>query len=114
LADAILLAGLHERIPTATFPTNQTKDTPIGCSRRKQGLKIAMVELIDFFQKQAQECRSLATQVRGKDDLEYWLRLAQRWEWLAQQNAKAKVKIARPTTPTRSVLEKRFAKRSAP
>jgi hypothetical protein len=74
---------------------------------KELGLKIAMLEMIDFFQKQAQECRRLATQVSGKNDREYWLRLAQRWEWLAQQNVTAKVKTARPTTG----LEKRFAKR---
>jgi hypothetical protein len=47
---------------------------------KELGLKIAMLEMIDFFQKQAQECRRLATQVGGKNDREYWLRLAQRWE----------------------------------
>ena len=68
-----------------------------------------MAEMTDFFQKEAQDCRNLAAQARGKNDREYWLRLAQRWEWLVQQNATAKVKTARPTTG----LEKRFAKRPA-
>jgi hypothetical protein len=80
---------------------------------KEQGLKIVMLEMSDFFQKQAQECRRLAAQASGKNDREYWLRLAQRWEWLVQQNVSAKVKTARPTTPARSVLEKRFAKRPA-
>jgi hypothetical protein len=41
-------------------------------------------EMTDFFQKQAQECRRLAAQATGKNDREYWLRLAQRWEWLTR------------------------------
>ena len=78
-----------------------------------QGLKITMLEMIDFFQRQAQECRRLATQASAKNDREYWVRLAQRWEWLTQQNVTAKIKTSRPTTPARSPLERRFAKRSA-
>jgi len=76
---------------------------------KEQGLRVAMPEMIDFFQRQAGECRRLAAQASGKNDREYWLRLAQRWEWLAQQNVTAKVKTAQPTTG----LEKRFAKRPA-
>ena len=68
-----------------------------------------MLEMTDFFQGQAQGCRRLAAQATGKNDREYWLRLAQRWEWLAQQNVTAKVKTAGPTTS----LERRFAKRRA-
>jgi hypothetical protein len=69
-----------------------------------------MLEMTDFFQRQAQEC---AAQASGKNDREHWLRLAQRWEWLAQQNVTAKVKTGRPTTLTRSALERRLAKRPA-
>jgi len=76
---------------------------------KEQGLRVAMPEMTDFFQRQARECRRLAAQASGKNDREYWLRLAQRWEWLAQQDVTAKVKTARPTTD----LEKRFAKRQA-
>ena len=76
---------------------------------KEQGLRVAMPEMTDFFQRQAQESRRLAAQASGKNDREYWLRLAQRWEWLAQQNVTAKVKTAQPTTG----LEKRFAKRPA-
>ena len=69
-------------------------------------LVIAMSEMTDFFQKQVQECRRLAA--HGKNDREYWLGLAQRWEWLFQQNRVAKVESIRPRT--RSMVERRFAK----
>jgi len=71
-------------------------------------LVIAMSEMTDFFQKQVQECRRLAAQASGKNDREYWLGLAQRWEWLFQQNRVAKVESIRPRT--RSMVERRFAK----
>jgi hypothetical protein len=80
---------------------------------KEQELKISMAEMTDFFQKEALECRRLAAQATKENDRDYWLRLAQRWEWLVPQNVTAKVKTTRPTTPTRSVLEKRFAKRPA-
>jgi hypothetical protein len=70
-----------------------------------------MLEMTDFFQGQAQGCRRLAAQATGKNDREYWLRLAQRWDWLVQQNRSAKVEAIRPRT--RSIVEKRFAKRRA-
>ena len=54
-----------------------------------------MLEMTDFFQRQAQECRILAARARHKNDREYWLHLAQRWEWMGQQNVTAKVKTAR-------------------
>jgi hypothetical protein len=64
-----------------------------------------MIHTTDFFQKEAQECRRLAAQAMGKNDREYWLRLAQRWELLAQQDDSPKLESTRP----RSTLEKRFA-----
>jgi len=72
-----------------------------------------MAEMTDFFQKEARGCRMLAAQARGKNDREYWLRLAQRWEWLVQQNDSPKLESARPLRTGRSTLEKRFAKRQA-
>jgi hypothetical protein len=76
-------------------------------------LVIAMLEMTDFFQKQVHECGRLAAEATGKNDREYWLRLAQRWEWLLQQNRSAEVEAIRPREPARSVLEKRLAKRQA-
>jgi hypothetical protein len=74
-------------------------------------LVIAMLEMTDFFQKEAQGCIRLAAEATRKNDREYWLRLAQRWEWLVQQNRGAEVETIRPRT--RSMVEKRFAKRRA-
>jgi hypothetical protein len=74
------------------------------------GVVIAMLETADFFQKQAQECRSLAAWARDKNDKEYWLRLAQRWEWLMQQSAGPKLESVRPLRTGQSVLQKRIAR----
>jgi hypothetical protein len=76
-------------------------------------LVIAMSEMTDFFQKEAQGCRSLAAQAIGKNDREYWLRLAHRWEWLVQQKGGPKVETNQPLRRERSVIDKRFAKRRA-
>src|SRR6516162_7575004 len=67
-----------------------------------------MSEMTDFFQNQARECKRLSAQASEKDDREYWLRLAHRWEWLFQQNGGTKT--VQPFRPTRSALDKRFAK----
>jgi hypothetical protein len=108
LAHAILFVGLHERIPTATFPANQTKNPPAGSSLPKNRDLIAMAEMTDFFQTKAQKCKRLAAQATGKKDREYWLHLSQRWESLLQDES-PKLESARPRTG----LEKRFAKRQA-
>jgi hypothetical protein len=52
--------------------------------------------MIDFFQKEAQECRRLAAHATKKKDREYWSRLAQRWEWLVRQNSDTKLENAQP------------------
>jgi len=72
-----------------------------------------MAEMTDFFQKEAQECRRLAARATEKNDREFWLRLAHRWESLLQQNGATKLETIQAFRPKRSVLEKRFAKRSA-
>ena len=52
--------------------------------------------MIDYFQKEAQECKRLAAQATGKKDREYWLHMAERWEWLVQQNGDTKLGNAQP------------------
>jgi len=71
-----------------------------------------MAEMIDFFQKEAQECKRLADWASAKNDREYWLHLAQRWESLVQQNGVAKIETAQPSRSS-SVIQKRFVKRHA-
>ena len=72
-----------------------------------------MLETTDFFQRQAEECRILAERARDKNDKEYWLHLAQRWEWLVQQQTGgvSEGETVRPLRSGHSVLEKRFGKR---
>jgi hypothetical protein len=67
----------------------------------------------DFFQKEAQECRRRAAGAIQKNDREFWLQLAQRWEWLLRRNDGPKVESVRPPPARKSVLQKRFAKRRA-
>lgn len=43
---------------------------------------MAMLETSDFFQDQVQQCRKLAAAAHDKNDREFWLRLAHRWEGL--------------------------------
>jgi hypothetical protein len=39
-----------------------------------------MIEPIDFFQRQAMQCRSQADRAANKTDREFWLDMASRWE----------------------------------
>jgi hypothetical protein len=77
------------------------------------GPKLAMIEKIDFFRDQIRQCRSQAESAANKADREFWLRLAQRWEWLLQQTDGAKLESVRPLRTGQSVLQRRFAKRRA-
>jgi hypothetical protein len=43
---------------------------------------MAMLETTDFFQDQVKQCRKLAADASDKNDREFWLRLAHRWEGL--------------------------------
>jgi hypothetical protein len=80
-------------------------------------LVIVMLEIIDFFQKEAQECRRQAAKAAGKNNREYWLRLAQRWERLMQPDAATKEadqagRFDRPIRQSKT-LTRRLAKRRA-
>jgi hypothetical protein len=44
--------------------------------------KIVVLEPNDFFQNQAKECRAQAENASKKNDREFWLQLANRWERL--------------------------------
>jgi hypothetical protein len=72
-----------------------------------------MLEIIDFFQKEAQECRKQAAKAAGKNNREYWLRLAQRWERLMQSDVATKEPDQRLKFDRRMKQSKTFAKRSA-
>jgi hypothetical protein len=63
-------------------------------------LVIVMVELTDFFQKEAHECRTLAAKAVHKNDREYWLGLALRWEeMLPKQQGDADLRTVRSLRP---------------
>lgn len=69
----------------------------------------AMLETSDFFQEQAKQCRTLAAQAADKNDREFWLRLAHRWEGLlrAQRNDGAEIETAQKVRFERPIFAKR-------
>jgi len=78
---------------------------------------IEMIHTTDFFQKEAQECRRLAARAIKKNDREYWLRLAQRWERLVQHGGAPKeadqgLRFDRPIRQSKT-FAKKFGKRRA-
>jgi hypothetical protein len=70
---------------------------------------IAMLETSDFFQDQAKQCRKLAADAGDKNDREFWLRLAHRWEGLlrAQKNDGAAVETVQKVRFERPIFSKR-------
>jgi hypothetical protein len=69
----------------------------------------AMLETTDFFQDQAKQCRKLAADAHDKNDREFWLRLAHRWEGLlrAQQHDGAGVETVQKLRFERPIFAKR-------
>jgi hypothetical protein len=72
-------------------------------------LVTAMLETTDFFQDQVKQCRKLAADAHDKNDREFWLRLAHRWEGLlrAQQNEGAGVETVQKVRFERPIFAKR-------
>jgi hypothetical protein len=70
---------------------------------------IAMLETSDFFQDQAKQCRKLAADAHDKNDREFWLRLAHRWEGLLrnQQHDSAGVETVQKVRFERPIFAKR-------
>jgi hypothetical protein len=94
-----------------------TNNRPARCQKSpvERGILLwgpQMSEVTDFFQKEAQECRRLAAAAIGKNDREYWLQLADRWEWLVQPSGATKEEADRGLRFDRPI-SKRFAKRVA-
>jgi len=56
-----------------------------------------MLETNDFFQGQIKQCNGLAARASNKDDREFWLRLAHRWEELLQVRQRGTLNIEVPT-----------------
>jgi hypothetical protein len=45
---------------------------------------VEMLETTNFFEEQITECKSAATHATNKNDQEFWLKMAHRWEGLLQ------------------------------
>jgi hypothetical protein len=69
----------------------------------------AMIETSDFFQDQIKQCRKLAADASDKNDREFWLRLAHRWEGLlrAQKHDGAPVEAVQKVRFERPIFTKR-------
>jgi hypothetical protein len=69
----------------------------------------AMLETTDFFQDQVKQCRKLAADAYDKNDREFWLRLAHRWEGLlrAQQHNGPGVETVQKLRFERPIFAKR-------
>jgi hypothetical protein len=70
---------------------------------------IAMIETSDFFEDQVKQCRKLAAEASDKNDREFWLRLAHRWEGLlrAQKQDGAGVETVQKVRFERPIFTKR-------
>src|SRR5262249_11368770 len=70
---------------------------------------LAMIETTDFFQDQVKQCRKLAADAHDKNDREFWLRLAHRWEGLlrAQRHDAAGVETVQKVRFERPIFAKR-------
>jgi hypothetical protein len=70
---------------------------------------IAMIETSDFFEDQVKQCRKLAAEASDKNDREFWLRLAHRWEGLlrAQKQDGAGVETVQKVRFERPLFTKR-------
>jgi len=69
----------------------------------------AMIETSDFFEDQVKQCRKLAADASDKNDREFWLRLAHRWEGLlrAQKHDGAPVETVQKVRFERPIFTKR-------
>jgi hypothetical protein len=81
-----------------------------------------LLGMTDFFQKEALQCKDLASRARDKSNREYWLRLADRWEKLVQGQqsdvAPAQTELARRErriyTKSRYRLSRRYVGEQGP
>jgi hypothetical protein len=75
---------------------------------------IEMLDTADFFEQQAKECRTSAARSRNKNDREFWLAMAVRWEgFLKTRQSGDDEPVLRATRFRRSMLlARQAAKRS--
>ena len=73
---------------------------------------IAMLDTVDFFEKQIKECSAQAVRAAKKADREFWRCLADRWAHVLQAEkiyGGPDLDIARSLRPARAISTKRRA-----
>ena len=65
-----------------------------------------MQQTSDFFQDEANRCKHSAEMAAAKEDREFWLNMARRWEGLLHPNEESNAKMVKPL---RSVYARRIA-----
>ena len=68
-----------------------------------------MLETADFFETQIKQCRDSAAQSSKKNDREFWLKMANRWEGLLQARRGDIRKIQIPTSAIRETAARSLA-----
>ena len=68
----------------------RTKTQPRGhfLSKGTFFMLIAMLDAIDFFEKQVKDCNTQAARAANKADREFWQHLADRWAHVLQAEKK--------------------------
>jgi hypothetical protein len=67
---------------------------------------IEMLETADFFEERIKECRSSAAQSTNKNDREFWLKMAVRWEGLLKTRQSGDEPARRPDRFRRSIFRR--------
>src|SRR5215472_10438242 len=78
--------------------------TTKNCSTRYEAER-PHLETADFFEQRIKECRSSAVQSINKNDREFWLKMAARWEGLLKSRQTGDDPVRRPT-PRRSMFRR--------
>jgi hypothetical protein len=76
--------------------------------------KILMLEPNDFFQNQAKQCYLEADRAANKNDREFWLQLARRWEKLSLVSGSIITAEQQDSDPRPKFRKNPFAKRRPP
>jgi hypothetical protein len=73
---------------------------------------IAMLDTVDFFEKQIKECGAQAARAANKADREFWKGMADRWAQLLRAEKKLwrpDLEAVRSLRPSRAIMTKRRA-----
>jgi hypothetical protein len=67
---------------------------------------VSMLQTSDFFQNEVNRCRDSAERAAGREDREFWLNMARRWEELLHPNEESDAKAVKGL---RSIYGRRVA-----